>query len=187
MSQEQFLTPIERIAIAAEVLKELKENSELPDEGGSDEDSGLFDIETGEWTPESDVNKPTIPFANQHDKTPVFIAFQCVENENKETLSTQWGMYYFDYYQFFNSVLPQSYNANGYVIVSYVYRDRSTSNLTVQNSMLVDSPSNPVSALPQFPRFYTSENEFYPNTGSRQDDRFWKAGFPHKWIALWLK
>lgn len=151
-------------------------------------DSGIFDIETGEWTPESDVVRPTIPFANHHDKMPVFIAFQCMEDENKATPNTQWGMYYFDYYQFFNPVIPTSTSANNYGIVSCAYRSKYGTSIMPLATSLARPSSDPTSTtmIISYPRFYTSENEFYPNTGTTKD-RYWKAGFHHKWIALWLK
>lgn len=146
----------------------------------------IFDIETGEWTPESDVTKPTIPFANHHDKMPVFIAFQCMEKENTRTLYTQWDMYYFDYYQFFNSFVPQEPTATNYGVVAHVYRHKSATTLSMDAVVFTKPSSDPRSTNDSFPRFCTSENEFYPNTGVTTG-RYWKAGFKHKWIALWLK
>lgn len=149
-------------------------------------DSGIFEIETGEWAPESDVVKPTIPFSKHHDKMPVLIIFQCVEEEEKTTLNTQWQMYYVDYYQLFGSTIPRTGSINLYGNIRGIYRGKFATSLYSNSFDLTAPSSDKMSSDTSYARFFTSENEFYPNTGETSG-RYWKAGFQHKWIALWLK
>lgn len=154
---------------------------------GGGEDSNIFDIETGEWTPDENVTRPTIPFNNRHAKMPFLILFADTQQVYPSSTTLQWEMtmVYFDFYQLFGVSYPHNYGTERrYSMIAGMYKQNNMQVMTSDITLREDDATQ--TADVNYPRYYTSENEFYPKVPG-VSSVFWKAGHSHKWVALWLK
>ena len=144
--------------------------------------SGL-EYETGTYTPTSDVSKPTINFANTHDKTPLFVMFVDCTGTYNSVSDTNHTFCYFDYNLAFGSETFPSSSTYEYGMASGRYRSTNASTFSTTSYYMTKPSSDTGSGSNSYPRYFVNEGWFNPRTVS---SRYWRSGRTYKWIAVWL-
>lgn len=148
-------------------------------QGGS---SGL-EFETGTYEPSSNTSGEKILFANTHSEAPVFIMMADATGTADTTSNTNMQFVWYDYYKLYGAGIPWSSSAYRYATAFYVYRATNTGNLTQGATHCAYNSDNSGSGAINYPRFWTDELGFTPNSASTS--RYWRAGRTYKWIAIW--
>lgn len=145
--------------------------------------SGGLEYEEGTYTPTEDTARPTISFTNAHSKAPFYVGMaDAVKSKNTDT-DTNWSWEYFEFYQLDGARLYYTSSSERYGCVSYIYRASKTTQLTDGETMLLYNSNNTENSSIYFARYWVTESEFYPYSGSTS--RFWRVGRTYKWIAIW--
>lgn len=147
--------------------------------GGS---SGL-EYETGTYEPSADTSGEKILFANTHSEAPVCIMMVDATGTANTTTNTNMTFIWFDYYKLYRIGLPWSSSAFRYATAFYIYRASSATALTQGATHCAYNSDNAGSGAINYPRFWTDELGFTPNSASTS--RYWRAGRTYKWIAIW--
>lgn len=144
--------------------------------------SGL-EFETGTYEPSADTSGEKILFANTHSEAPVCIMMVDATGTANTTTNTNMTFIWFDYYKLYRIGLPWSSSAFRYATAFYIYRASSATALTQGATHCAYNSDNAGSGAINYPRFWTDELGFTPNSASTS--RYWRAGRTYKWIAIW--
>lgn len=136
--------------------------------------------ETGTFEPVEDIAKPTINFSNVHSEAPAFISISDVSETATITNYSNLSWFFVDIYKLFGEGLPWTTTYRRYGYQGYVYQTTAS---TQGIYMLSVASSDPSDASSSYPRYWTTETCFKPNSNS--DTRYWRAGRTYKWIAVW--
>ena len=136
-------------------------------------------FETGTWTPTSDIARGTISFASTHSSMPLYV---CVFDQTQTTHATGSPSYmmYMDEYQIFGATFPSNTNFRYGCITSLFKTDSGTNTYT---GTLQYPSTNTGNSSTAYPRYWVTESEFYPYSGSTA--RYWRSGRTYKWLAVW--
>lgn len=132
--------------------------------------------ETGTYTPESDVAKPFISFANAHSVRPAYILLSDTTGDTPSANSTT-VFAFFDLYLPFGSTLVVPDSDPIYAMAFRIYEAS-----TAPNGTWYRITSLTGSAAKSMPYWVTSTG-FYPYGGS--NSRLFREGRTYKWIAVW--
>ena len=146
-----------------------------------------YEVETGEYTPTSNIARPTISFAKTHDTTPFLVAMVMTTLNSTTSNNRNYVWMYFDFYRLFGGYIPGSPSNTGalqYGRVDYTY---STSNgsLTSTGAGINYNSDNPNAGGANYARYWATESAFMPSSASTS--RYWGNGKTFKWIAVWKK
>ena len=149
-------------------------------QGGS---SGL-EFETGTYEPSADTSGEKILFANTHSEAPAFIMMVDATGTANTIADTNMQFVWHDFYKLYGTGMSWSASAYRYATAFYVYRASSASALTLGavNCLYTSDSKDPAGSI-NYPRFWTDELGFTPNSASTS--RYWRAGRTYKWIAIW--
>ena len=145
--------------------------------------SGGLEYETGTYEPSADTSGEKILFANTHSEAPAFIMMVDATGTANTTTNTNMTFIWFDYYKLYRIGLPWSSSAFRYATAFYIYRASSATALTQGATHCAYNSDNAGSGAINYPRFWTDELGFTPNSASTS--RYWRAGRTYKWIAIW--
>lgn len=148
-------------------------------QGGS---SGL-EFETGTYEPPADTAGEKILFANSHSEAPAFIMMVDAKGTASSTNNSNMQFVWYDYYKLYGIGMPWSSSAYRYASAYYAYRATNASALSVGGVHCSANSDSPGSGGINYPRFWTDELGFTPNSASTS--RYWRAGRAYKWIAIW--
>ena len=144
--------------------------------------SGL-EFETGTYEPSADTSGEKILFANTHSEAPAFIMMVDATGTADTTPNTNMQFVWCDYYKLYRIGLPWSSSAFRYATAFYIYRASSATALTQGATHCAYNSDNAGSGAINYPRFWTDELGFTPNSASTS--RYWRAGRTYKWFAIW--
>jgi len=141
----------------------------VPTTGGSTP-SGL-EYEEGTYTPSTDETNPEIFFTNTHTQLPAFVLIADSTGE-RNIGSPQYG----------GTMIANFESFTGYPLIA------SSSNYVVAYTRYVASNNGAYTGASQAVgnstiSDYMTTTSFKPSVSSTT--RFWKAGVPYKWIAVW--
>ena len=141
--------------------------------------TGLI-YESGEWTPESDIDRGTISYAGTHTTPPMFAIVVDTTESNNNTANTNVFFAFADAYQ-----------ANGYGFRSSssvrgslgVYgRWSNTSNISYTGFVPTYNSANTGASSTSYSRYYADVDALHPFTGSSY---YWRGGRTYSWYAVW--
>lgn len=144
---------------------------------------GGLTFESGTYEPSADTSGEKILFANSHSEAPVCIMMVDATGTANTTTNTNMTFIWFDYYKLYRIGLPWSSSAFRYATAFYIYRASSATALTQGATHCAYNSDNAGSGAINYPRFWTDELGFTPNSASTS--RYWRAGRTYKWIAIW--
>lgn len=130
------------------------------------------EIETGIYTPSTDIAQPTINFAKTHNDRPFFVMISDASTE----VASQNSNYWWALISFYDALgtFPGSYY---YARTQYLYQSASSSATGGYNiSRLSGTTSSSI-------EYWLTSSEFNPSTGGTS--RYWRSGRSYKWIAVW--
>lgn len=144
---------------------------------------GGLEYETGEYTPSSDIARPTISFSKTHSEAPVLVYMCDVTGTASTATNSNHVFMYADPYKLWGKGYPYSSSGYRYANAWYCYRSSSTSSISASGFMITNNSGNTSSSSTAYPRYWASPTDFHPYTGS--SSRYWRAGRTFKWIAVW--
>ena len=136
--------------------------------------------ESGTYTTDSNVARPTISFAKTRTKPPIFVWMHDVTAASPQTQS-QVLFGYIDADQIFGRGWPYG-SGSRYGMAIHGYTQNNTSP-TVANTIFQYPSSNTGSSSSSYPRYYVTEASFRPYSNSTS--RYWRADRTYKWLAVW--
>ena len=145
--------------------------------------SGGLTFESGTYEPSADTTGEKILFANTHSEAPAFIMMVDATGTADTTANTNMQFVWYDYYKLYGTGMPWSSSAMRYASAYYAYRATNTSALSVGGVHCSANSDNAGSGGINYPRFWTDELGFTPNSASTS--RYWRAGRTYKWYAIW--
>lgn len=149
---------------------------------GTGQGGGLT-FETGTYEPSADTSGEKILFTNSHSEAPAFIMMVDATGTANTASDTNIQFVWYDYYKLYGVGMPWSSSAYRYASAYYAYRATNTSALSVGGVHCSANSDNAGSGGINYPRFWTDELGFTPNSASTS--RYWRAGRTYKWIAIW--
>lgn len=144
---------------------------------------GGLTFESGTYEPSADTSGEKILFANTHSEAPAFIMMVDATGTANTTTNTNMVFVFYDYYKLYGTGIPWNSSTYRYATAFYVYRATNTGNLTQGATHCAYNSDNAGSGAINYPRFWTDELGFTPNSASTS--RYWRAGRTYKWIAIW--
>ena len=144
--------------------------------------SGLK-YETGEYTPSSDIARPTITFSNSHTEAPVFVLFSDMTRTAHSATDSNYNFMYCDFYKLWGHGIPYSASGFRYAVVYYSYRASSTTSVSSSGFLIPNNSDSTSSSSTSYPRYWVSPTDFHPYSAS--NSRYWRSGRTYKWIAVW--
>ena len=145
--------------------------------------SGGLTFESGTYEPSVDTSGEKILFTNSHSEAPAFIMMVDATGTADTTSNTNMQFVWYDYYKLYGTGMPWSSSAMRYASAYYAYRATNTSALSVGGVHCSANSDNAGSGGINYPRFWTDELGFTPNSASTS--RYWRTGRTYKWIAIW--
>ena len=116
-------------------------------------------------------------------EAPAFIMMVDATGTANTTSNTNMQFVWCDYYKLYGIGMPWSSSEYRYASAYYAYRATNTSALSVGGVHCSANSDNAGSGGINYPRFWTDELGFTPNSASTS--RYWRAGRTYKWIAIW--
>lgn len=144
---------------------------------------GGLEYETGEYTPDADIARPTITFSNTHSEAPVLVYMCDVTGTAHSATNSNYVFMYADPYKLWGHGYPYSSSDYRYANVWACYRSTSTSSLSMSGLTIAYNSDSTLSSPSSYPRYWASPTEFHPYSNSTS--RYWRAGRTYKWIAVW--
>lgn len=145
--------------------------------------SGGLEYETGTWTPDSDIARGAVSFANTHTEAPALILLADTTGTSDTTTNTGMVYAYVDPEKLWGNGFPYSSSAFRYVVNYYTYRGNSTTSLSSSALICSHTSSETNNAANLYPRYWATETGFQPYTNSTS--RYWRSGRTYSWIAIW--
>lgn len=152
---------------------------------GTASGGGGLTFESGTYEPSADTTGEKILFTNSHSEAPAFIMMVDATGTANTTTNTNMQFVWCDYYKMYGVGMPWSASAYRYASVYYAYRATNTDALSVGGMTCPYNSDNAGSSGINYPRFWTDELGFTPNSASTS--RYWRTGRTYKWIAIWRK
>ena len=144
---------------------------------------GGLTFESGIYKPSADTSGEKILFVNSYSEAPAFIMMVDATGTANTTSNTNMQFVWYDYYKLYGVGMPWSSSAYRYASAYYAYRATNTSALSVGCVHCSANSDNAGSGGINYPRFWTDELGFTPNSASTE--RYWRAGRTYKWYAIW--
>lgn len=151
---------------------------------GTASGGGSLEVETGTFTPTTDVARPEISFTNTHTLPPCYVSIYDV-GDTIQPSNSAVGMTYIDTYRLLGTGYVYSSSKLRYGTIQYIYRGTSTTSLntgTVHFTYNSDTPL-PSNGSTSYARYWATESKFYPYTNSTT--RYFYSGRSYKWVAVW--
>lgn len=146
----------------------------IPSGGGT-----TLEYETGTYTPETSVSRPTISFTNTHTRVPSIVVFA---DTSDPTILTSSSQLEFISVMFTDTIGTSAvYDGVNYCTGGVFYRYKSSSNFVQSFSGF---KTNAEAGTSTDINYWIKNTEFYPSTYSQS--RYWRANRTYKWYALWL-
>lgn len=142
--------------------------------------SGL-EYESGTFTPDTSVSRPTISFSNTHATTPFLTAISDTSSPSGISSTSITSYIFFDMYRLTGSGYPYSTALAYSAEVFYTYRTSSAS--SVGSIQVRYDSDDPTDTSTQYSRYFATESAFYPYSNS--NSRYFRANRVYKWIAVW--
>lgn len=140
-----------------------------------------IEMESGTWTPSSDVARGDITFTKTHTKPPTFAVITCA---GYPSASSNVAFAIIDTDALLGVDIPYSSSAYRHALAVYTYRPSSGSNTSVTGYQVTYGATNTGSTSATYYRYYATATKFTPYTGSAQ--RYWRSGTTYTWKAYWL-
>ena len=144
---------------------------------------GGLEYETGTYTPDSDIARPTITFTNSHTEAPVLIYMCDVTGTAHSTANSNYVFCYCDPFKLWGQGYPYSSTGFRYANAYYAYRSSNTNSISAAGLLITNKSSSTTSSSTAYPRYWATETNFHPYSNSTS--RYWRAGRTFKWIAVW--
>lgn len=144
---------------------------------------GGLEYETGTYTPDSDIARPTITFTNSHSEAPILVLFSDQTGTVNSATNSNYNFMWCDFYKMWGHGVPYSSSGFRYATAYYSYRSSSTSSISSSGYMCSSTSSSTSSGSASYPRYWASPTDFHPYTNSTS--RYWRAGRTFEWIAVW--
>ena len=146
-----------------------------------------YEVETGTYTPTSNIARPTISFAKTHDTTPFLVAMAMDSATNLTDNSRNYVFVFFDFYRMFGGHIPGSASSTTTLHYAKAFYTYTGSNGSVSNAAIniTYNSDNTGSSSTSYSRYWVTASEFKPYTNS--SSRYWGNGKTFKWIAIWKK
>lgn len=144
---------------------------------------GGLEYETGEYTPSSDIARPTITFSKTHSEAPVLVLFSDQTGTGHNVTNSNYNFMFCDFYKLWGHGIPYSSSGFRYAVAYYSYRGNSTSSISSAATICSQNSSSTSASGTSYPRYWASPTDFHPSTNSTS--RYWRAGRTYKWIAVW--
>jgi len=145
--------------------------------------SGL-EFETGVYTPDEDIARPTIPFSQSHSKTPAIVVMIDSTGTSHSTTYSNYSWGFVDYYRITGHGIPYSSSGFRYAVAFHNYRGSSTSSTTTTTTTISYNSDNTGSSGTSYSRYWVTSSEFHPYTSSTS--RYWRSGRTYTWYAIWI-
>lgn len=153
--------------------------------GGGGGGSGITEFETGTYTTNSNISRPTISFSDAHSVPPSIIVFADATGTSERTANTNYSFTLIDFYRIFGTGVPSgSTGVAGNTFVFYTGRDSSTSSTITGSMVCAQNSDNTGSSSTSYSRYFATPSNFKPYTGS--NSRYWRSGRTYKWVAIWF-
>lgn len=137
--------------------------------------SGLA-YETGTFTPDTDIDKPTIEFTNTHSSTPLYIHIIDDGQTVADVDSTLFWVF-INWNAYSNASIKSNASTNAYGRAQYGYKTSSalgTGGYTITSLTGTTSTSQL--------GYYATSSQFTPQAGSTH---YFRSTRSYKWIAVW--
>ena len=144
--------------------------------------SGLG-YETGTYTPNADIARPTITWSKTHSEAPFFVLFVDATGTAHSVTNSSYCFAFVDYYKLYGTGIPYSSSGLRYATAFYQYRGTSTSSIVTAATICTYDSSDTSSSGSSYPRYWVSPTDFH--TYANNSSRIWRAGRTYKWIAVW--
>lgn len=147
-----------------------------------------YEVETGEYTPTSNIARPTISFANTHSTTPFFVGMWMHSQNTLTDNSRNYVFVFFDFYRYSGGdYVPGSPSSTTTLHYAKAYYSYTGSNGSVSNSTanITHNSDDTGSSSSAYSRYWVTESDFKPSSASTS--RYWGNGKTFKWIAIWKK
>lgn len=143
---------------------------------------GDIEMETGTWTPSSDVTRGSIPFQKTHDRPPSLYLVTKLGEFVAET-NTNVNVLVVDIEAIFGSKWYSGSTTSraGFFGYSYRYTGNSVSNGAGQ---ITYGASDSRSSSSSYFRYWATETGLTPYANSTS--RYWRSNYTYTWLALWL-
>lgn len=143
--------------------------------------SNGLEYEEGIWTPEEDISRDWILFANTHEEAP--FAYYIIDAEGySDTQYSCQVVTYFNYHQIAGIPVYLSSSTCKYAIITYSFRTTSETNLSSGYTQLDYPYTNQSENSSMYSRYWAKETGIraYSNTTAA----YWRADRSYKWIAI---
>lgn len=143
--------------------------------------SGLT-YEEGTYSPDADIERPTISFADSHTDMPIFIMLSDVTNNYSSVANSNYLFLYVDWYKVFGAPFYYNNSTRRYGYRFAMYRQSSATSMTSTSSNFAVSSDNTTETNATYPRYFVKPTEFRPFSSNTF---FWRASRTYKWMAIW--
>ena len=144
--------------------------------------SGL-PYETGTFSPEADISRPSISFVGQHSEAPVLVAMSDTKNTPNPTNNSNMLFTFFDMYKLWGYGVPYSGEAYRWAFIACAYRSTSSTSLSTNGTLTQFNSDDTGTSTNAYTRYWVDSSGFRPYSSS--GSRYWRAGRTYKWIAIW--
>ena len=140
-----------------------------------------YPYETGTWTTNSNIARPTVNFTNSHQDAPAIYYFYDGTGSYFSTGNTNHFTLFFDFEKILGAPLYSSDTDKAYAFI--YYRSRTSSAFTGNSVLCSHSSSESGNSDTSYPKYWVTAASMYPYCNS--SSRYWRANRTYKWIALW--
>ena len=154
----------------------------LSDEGSGSGGGGGLEYETGTFTTNAAIARPTISFSKTHDTPPALVVMNDTTSPSTApTNNSNTSFVYCDFHLLNESGFPAAQNVSRYGLVTYGYYASSLTSVGV--TQITYNSDNPDSSSTAYSRYWADEQGFRPYSNSTS--RYWRADRNYKWTAIW--
>ncbi len=146
---------------------------------------GGLEYETGTWTPDTDTNRGTISFANQHTKAPVAFVVMDISDPSTLTGYAILCMRYFDCYRAFGDGFNAGKSGGKkYSTITVIEASANGSSFQTFNSNTSTNSDSTFASTSSYPKWWCTNTELHVCDADQGGNC--KAGRSYKWIAIWM-
>lgn len=140
---------------------------------------GGLEYETGTYTPNADIARPTINFTNSHTEPPILVMFADATGTDHTASNSNYACIIANINGLTGGGVPSNASSNRrYGVASYVYRTSSNPSQNIYGISSLTSSSSASGLM-----YWVTNTGFIPSSASTS--RYWRAGRTYKWIAVW--
>ena len=143
---------------------------------------GGLECETGSWTPEEDVTRGEISFANEHTTGPVGIILY--DTSPKETITNYSNILFgfIDAYQLSGDKIPSKTTIDSCAYAYYTYLLSAPACGSYYQISHDYTEADTESGSAQYTQHWATKAKFWPSSTAAF---YWRQGRTYKWIAVW--